>query len=137
VIRSRRLAGVLLAIYLLVVAFIVFLPTAGIASGSVHAIWSALQAAGAPGWVTPDGVEFVTNTLLFVPLSLLGHTFRPHWAWMRWLLAGLAGTLLIEAVQMVLLPDRSAALIDVIANTLGAVVGYAVVVLLTRGRVRL
>jgi glycopeptide antibiotics resistance protein len=136
VIRSRRLAGVLLVIYLLVVAFIVFLPTAGIASGSVHRIWSALHAVGAPDWVTPNGVEFLTNVLLFIPLSFLGHTFRPHWAWGRWLLAGLTGTLLIEAVQMVLLPDRSAALIDVVANTLGSLLGYAVVVLVTRARVR-
>jgi glycopeptide antibiotics resistance protein len=136
VIRSRRLAGLLLVIYLLVVAFIVFLPTAGIASGSVHLIWAALQAAGAPGWVTPHDVEFLTNVLLFMPLTLLGHAFRPHWGWMRWLLTGLAGTLLIEWVQMVLLSDRSAALIDVVANTVGAVLGYAVVVLLTRARVR-
>jgi glycopeptide antibiotics resistance protein len=136
VIHSRRLAGVLLAIYLLVVAFIVFLPTAGIASGSVHRMWAVLHAAGAPTWVTPSGVEFLTNVLLFIPLSFLGHTFRPHWAWGRWLLTGLAGTLVIEAVQMVLLPGRSAALIDVVANTLGAVLGYAVVVLATRARMR-
>ncbi len=125
-IRSRRVAAGLMAAYLAVVAWIVFLPTAAVASGSVHVIAALLQSAGFPPWITPTAVEFVTNVLLFVPASFLGRTFRPHWRWRHWLAAGLVGTLLIESVQYAFLSARSAQLMDVVANTLGAVVGYAV-----------
>jgi glycopeptide antibiotics resistance protein len=132
VILDRRLARLLMAAYLVVVAFIVWWPTPDHAIDSVSAIRSVLLTLGAPDWLTPLSIEFVTNVLLFVPLSVLGHTFRPHWRWGRWTLAGLAGTLLIETVQLLFLPSRSAALVDVVANTLGAVVGYAVVRVLRR-----
>lgn len=119
-----------MAVYLIVVAFIVWWPTAEVATASVGGIWEVTQEVGAPGWVTPTSVEFVTNVLLFVPLSFIGSTFRPDWRWGRWLLTGLAGTLLIEVVQMLFLPGRSAAVIDVVANTLGALVGFGLVLLL-------
>jgi glycopeptide antibiotics resistance protein len=121
-----------MAAYLVAVALIVWWPTADHAIGSVSAIRSALLAVGAPGWITPLSIEFVTNVLLFVPLSVIGHTFRPRWRWGRWALAGLAGTLLIETVQLLFIPGRSAALVDVVANTIGAVVGFAVMRLLQR-----
>jgi glycopeptide antibiotics resistance protein len=128
----RATAARLMAVYLVVVALIVFWPTAGHASGSVHGIWSALQVVGMPSWVTPKGVEFVTNVLLFVPLSFLGHTFRPHWRWQGWFAAGLTGTVLIELAQALFLPGRSPAIFDVAANTLGAVLGYLLVKAVSR-----
>lgn len=124
-----------MAVYLVVVAFIVWWPSAEVATGSVSGIWSVAQEAGAPTWLSPTTVEFVTNVLLFVPLSLIGNTFRPHWRWGGWLLTGLAGTLLIETVQGLFLPGRSAQTIDVVANTLGAVVGYAAVRVARRAEV--
>jgi glycopeptide antibiotics resistance protein len=124
---SRATAARLMAAYLIVVALIVFWPTAGHASGSVHGIWSALQVFGVPAWVTPKGIEFVTNVLLFIPLSFLGHTFRPHWRWQGWFVAGLTGTVVIELGQALFLPGRSPAIFDVTANTLGAVLGYLLV----------
>jgi len=112
-----------MALYLMIVALIVFWPTADVASGSVAGIWSLLSAWGL-GWISPTAVEFVTNVLLFVPLSFLGHTFLPHWRWQNWLLAGLAATILIELLQMIFLSGRSAQVFDLVANTLGALVGY-------------
>ena len=60
------------------------------------------------------------------PAGFLGRTFRPHFGWRQWLLVGLAGTLLIEAAQHLLLPGRAAELMDVVANTVGAVAGYLI-----------
>ena len=40
----------LMAVYVVVVAFIVFWPTADVASGSVLGIWSVIHALGAPAW---------------------------------------------------------------------------------------
>ncbi len=121
-----------MAVYLVVVALIVFWPTAEVASGSVNVISSTLQSAGAPPSVSPGRVEFVTNVMLFVPLSFLGNTFRPEWGWKGWLLAGLVGTFAIELTQMLLLPGRSPQVQDVVANTLGAVCGYLLVRLVRR-----
>lgn len=131
-IGSRRVAAVLMVLYAIVVAFIVFAPSAEVPSNSVRAIWQLLQAFGAPDSVTPNAVEFATNVLLFVPLSLLGSTFRPQWGWGRWFLVGLGLTASIELGQMLLLPGRSPALDDMVANTLGALLGYLLVVLFRR-----
>jgi glycopeptide antibiotics resistance protein len=119
-----RVAGPLLVVYLSVVAVIVFWPSGEMASNSVVRLWAVLDVVGVGGLISPLMVEFVTNVLLFVPLTLLGPTFRPAWRWARWLLAGLAGTAFIELSQMLLLPNRSPALLDVAANTFGALLGY-------------
>ena len=123
---SRRVAGPLLVAYLLVVAWIVFWPTADTASASVLNIWALLDRVGVGGLVSPSAVEFVTNVLLFVPLSFLGATFKPQWGLSQWLQAGLAATLAIETVQALFLPGRSPQLPDVVANTMGALAGYGV-----------
>ncbi|HEX6875613.1 MAG TPA: VanZ family protein [Nocardioidaceae bacterium] len=127
-ISSRGLAGALLLAYGLVVAFIVFWPTADVATGSVLGIWTLIQRIGAPGWISAWAIEFVTNALMFMPLSFLGSTFKPHWGWRHWLVAGLAGSSAIELTQWLLLSGRSAQLADVASNTLGALAGYGVVV---------
>jgi hypothetical protein len=128
---SRRTAGILMAAYAVLVALIVFWPTAAVASGSVHGIWSVLDMVGL-GWIPPSAIEFVTNTIMFMPLGYLGHTFKPRWGWRQWLVAGLAGTLTIELSQFLFLADRSAQIQDVVSNTLGAVLGYALVTRLTQ-----
>lgn len=118
-----------MGIYLLAVAWIVFLPSAAVATGSVSVIAALLHAAGLPFWVTPTAVEFVTNVLLFMPASFLGRSFRPRWRLVQWLMAGLVGTLFIEAVQHLMLPGRSAQVMDIVANTLGAAAGYGLALL--------
>jgi glycopeptide antibiotics resistance protein len=133
-IRSRRLASVLTLGYALLLGFVVFWPSGELATNSVYYIWRALDLLGAPAFVSPSSIEFLTNMLLFVPLSFLGSTYRPSWGWFQWLLAGLAGTLAIEFTQWVLLAGRSASLMDIISNTLGALLGYALVIVLRRFR---
>jgi VanZ family protein len=135
-IKSRRLAGALTVLYVLVVAFIVFAPTADFPSASVVYIWRGLQALGAPDYVTPGAVEFGTNVLLFVPLSILGSTFRPRWRLAAWTTAGVVGTAFIELSQALLLPGRSPELQDMVANTLGAVLGYLLMMPARRRRAR-
>ncbi len=135
-IRSRRVAATLMGIYVLVVAAIVFAPTADVPSESVTWMSAVLIGSGAPSWVTPGVMEFVTNVLLFIPLSFLGATFRPLWGWWSWLVAGLGFTLAIELGQMLFLPGRSPQSHDVVANTIGAVAGYAPVAVARRREVQ-
>ena len=135
VIGSRTTAGALLVAYAVVVAFIVFWPTADVASHSVQGIWSLLQKVDAPAWISTGVVEFATNAVMFMPLSIIGNTFRPQWGWRNWLVAGLAGTLAIEVSQWIFLPGRTFQLADLASNTLGALAGYGLVVLVRRRRV--
>lgn len=134
-IRSRRVAGLLLAVYVAVGALIVFWPSGDVASGSVVAIWDAVHEMGAPAWVSPHKIELGTNILLFVPLGFLGPTFKPQWRWAQWLLAGLAVSATIELTQLVFISARFADVTDVLSNTLGAVAGYLAAVVL-QGRRR-
>lgn len=67
------------------------------------------------------GVDFALNTVLFVPLGL-----GLRWLLGRWtvpLVIGAATTLLIESLQWRLIPGRDASIGDLIANTLGALIG--------------
>ena len=68
-------------------------------------------------------MEWGLNVLMFVPLSLLGSAFRPGWTWRDWIGVGFVASGLIELVQLVLLPNRVASFSDVVANTLGALIG--------------
>jgi hypothetical protein len=117
------MAGCLLALYLLVVGYLVFWPTADTPTESVSWLAGVLGALGAPEWITPRVVEFASNALLFVPITFLGSFVWPEWSWRRWLVAGLGASSLIELVQLVLLSGRSATVEDIAANTLGALAG--------------
>ena len=133
-VSDLRLATALMLGYGLVVAFIVFWPSADIASGSVHGLRAVLDRLRIPEVITPWHLEFVTNVLLFVPLSLLGATFRPRWRSVHWVGAGLLGTTVVEAGQWLFLPGRSTQLADLVANTSGALLGYLFVLLWSRWR---
>jgi glycopeptide antibiotics resistance protein len=123
----RIVAGLLLLLYLGVAAFIVLVPEGEIPTNSVTAISLLLQEMGAPAWFHGGNVEFVANVLLFVPLTMLGATLLPRWRWWHWLLAGFWLTIAVESWQLAFLPGRSPQLVDVVANTLGALLGYLLV----------
>jgi glycopeptide antibiotics resistance protein len=82
--------------------------------------------------------EFGGNLLLLVPFTLFAPMLWPRlrsWWWP--LAAGLGGSLAIELIQLGLslavgYPYRQADVDDVIINTAGAFLGYAVFVLLSR-----
>ncbi len=72
------------------------------------------------------GVDFVLNVVLFMPLGV-----GLRWLLGRWSLAALAGfgvTLLVETLQWRLIRGRDASLGDVLANTLGTIVGVWIAV---------
>lgn len=124
--RGRR-AGLLLLVYAAALALTVLSPVAPMALVRIAARW--MRDLGA--WFVRDGwVEFAANIVMFVPLSLL----LALWLWRtpaRGLLLACAASVAIELAQM-LLPSRVASLRDVIANVLGAVVGYLIAKILLR-----
>ncbi|MCS5713686.1 VanZ family protein [Herbiconiux sp. CPCC 205716] len=68
-------------------------------------------------------VEFTSNVLLFVPLGLLLGLLLGRRIWGLSVLVCFAGSAAIELTQYLFLPARFATVDDVIANTLGGLLG--------------
>ncbi|MHA7191231.1 VanZ family protein [Arthrobacter sp. MDT2-16] len=82
-----------------------------------------LHERGLPTFVTYGVLEFAANILMFVPLGLFWFLLTPPR--LRWWApaVGFALSTLIEATQFLLIPQRFATPYDVVANTLGTLVG--------------
>ena len=120
----RRAALLILATYLVFLAFVLLNPSADVPSSSVAWLSEIGTRAGLPApLVEPSRVEFICNVLILMPLSLLGSVLLPRLDWRDWTAYGfvLSGT--VEMLQAVLLPDRSATFSDVVANTSGILMG--------------
>jgi glycopeptide antibiotics resistance protein len=82
------------------------------------------------GWLTFDRAEYLANIALFVPVGLfLLLLFGSRFWWLA-LLAAVTMTSFIETVQKSI-PGRVSDDRDIAANTLGAVIGVAVGLVLT------
>lgn len=118
-------ARLLLVATVVTVAVIVFTPGPPDALGQQRlARWlDAVHRTWMPGWITFGLIEFLSNVVMFLPLGLFGAlALRGR----RYLVipggAALSGT--IELVQQLALPGRDGSWQDIVANTVGAVVGY-------------
>ena len=121
----RRGAFVLAAAYLVALALIAFWPTP-VDRGAhrpITTVLAHLHAHGAPAWFNYALVEFTANIALFVPVGLLGVILLGSARWWMAILAGFAASSLIELGQLIFLPSRYATIMDVIANTSGALLG--------------
>jgi hypothetical protein len=108
---SHRVAAALTAAAL---AFIAFMTLRPVDSGVALPAWCIV--CGPLG-----GVDFSLNTVLFVPfgLGLMWMTGQ----WRRSALIGAITTLCIESFQWRLIPGRDASLGDILANSMGTVIG--------------
>lgn len=123
---GRAITTTLLIAYGLAVAVVVFWPTPVDRGFDLQLLrFAAMVRANGMLWLTYEHVEFAGNVLLFVPIGIgLTLVLPPA---LHWLvpLAGLASSAVIELVQAVALPDRFGGPVDVLANTLGAALGWA------------
>jgi glycopeptide antibiotics resistance protein len=98
-------------------------------------VLDTLYGVGLPRFVTYGVVEFGANILMFLPLGLLVALALPRWLlWFSPLLCA-SLSLGIELCQALLLPHRFASILDVAANTLGAILGTLVAIVIVK-RVR-
>ena len=129
---SRPALRWLLAGYLVLVLRITLWPGLGVdpAVDWLEQTLAWLHARGLPEAVGVPLVEAVANVVMFVPLGLLlPLTVRALGGTRRWWAvgSGLLLSALIETCQLLFLPDRVPTLQDVAMNTLGALVGVALV----------
>ena len=93
------------------------------AYSTIQSLLARLHALGIPEWFNYGLVEFTANIALFVPLGLLSVILvGANRVWYP-ILAGFASSCLIELGQLIFLPSRFATPADVLANTLGTVLG--------------
>lgn len=92
----------------------------------VAQIVSATRALPGLGWFDYSALERTSNALMFAPLGAVLTALTRRW-WLAVLIA-LVLSAGVELAQAEFLPERTASLSDVIANTSGAVVGALVVV---------
>jgi len=85
------------------------------------------------GWESLDftRLEVIANVLVFVPIGILAFILVPRRLWPLALALGPAVSISIEAAQRLALPNRTATVSDVIANSGGALIGVALAILCT------
>ena len=134
--RRRRLLRAIAAAYAVALAVVLFWPSHVDGEGGFvrfDPLLDALAALGIPAWASYPWVEFAANSALFVPLGVLwasaARTPRLRRAASAALI-GAAVSIAVELGQRFLLDERTTDPRDVIANTLGSVLGVLATVLL-------
>ena len=119
------------ALYLSVLAVIAMWPThvdSGIDVVNTTAVGRWLLAQNLTPGEAYDLIQFSANVLLYLPLGALAMLAATRTRWWHAVILALAVSTIFELLQAVLRPGRTADPSDVIANTLGAAVGAAMVV---------
>jgi glycopeptide antibiotics resistance protein len=86
-------------------------------------------------WITYDRVEFTANILMFLPIGLFFLLLLGRRRWWLAILFGFFLTVVIETAQL-FIPGRVSDIRDIESNTIGAVIGVLVGLLLTWGKAR-
>src|SRR5213078_894016 len=119
-------AGVPLLVYVLVLAVVLFSPTSHVQAALVNDLVRAFRAVLPDSWATFTRVEVLMNAVIIAPLSLLGSRVWPRLRWQDWTAYAFVGASCVELVQGLLLPGRQASFSDIVANTIGAMLGALV-----------
>lgn len=82
-----------------------------------------LHSWGVPPWFNYSAVEMASNVILFLPLGALVTRILGPRLWWGGVAVGFLLSVLVELAQLLFLPARFASVIDVAANTAGALVG--------------
>lgn len=124
------------AAYVVALGLLVFAPWAWALNRVTVALYVYFRsdASVAPTGALPEHYGVLLNVLLFVPLGAF-FALVIRWAWWWVVLPAVIASGAIETVQGLWL-DREASWSDVVANTVGALLGAVAVSLLARARRR-
>jgi glycopeptide antibiotics resistance protein len=90
---------------------------------SIDKFFSVVHRHGVPDWFGYSELEFSANVVMFIPLGFFLALLPPARLWWLALLVCPALSIGIELTQATLLSGRFATVGDVVANSLGALVG--------------
>lgn len=125
----------MLLAYVAFLAYILLNPSASTPTTVVGRTAEVLEVLGAPPALTAGArVEFILNALMFAPIPFLGSWALPQVRWSEWVAWLFVASCAVEGFQAFFLSARSAQFDDVVANTLGGVLGAGVVVVMRRAR---
>jgi glycopeptide antibiotics resistance protein len=130
--RHHPILTVVTFVYLGVVGWITLGPQP-FDEGSDSLVWRLLHLLGRfplTDWVTYSLLEFWANVAMFVPVGLFFVLLLGRRRWWLAIALGVLLTCAIEFVQM-FLPDRVSDPRDILANSVGALVGVVVAVVVT------
>ncbi len=86
-------------------------------------------------WITFDLLEFSANVALFIPFGVFFVLLLGRGRWWLAILLGVTTTVVIEFAQLVI-PNRVSDARDLLANSIGAVVGTLLALVLTAAKAR-
>lgn len=132
--RHRAVLAAALAGYTVFLALVLGWPTPvdAPARGALREILKRLHDAGVSEWVSYAKIEFGANIALFVPVGLLvALALRRRQRWLA-VLAGFGLSFAAELAQGLLRAQRVSSLRDVVANTLGTLIGVGIATLIAR-----
>ena len=124
---TRRILAIALVVYLAFVGFVTLNPAPPDPARN-ELLLAVLRVIP----ISYEAVEFTANVGMFVPIGVLVATLSRHW-WIGFVV-GIALTCGIEFTQL-FMPARFPSVSDLVANSLGALIG-AVAVALFRSRLR-
>lgn len=96
--------------------------------GSISTLVLWLHAHGIPAWLDYPSIEFTANIALFIPVGLLVVVLAGARRWWLGPVGGALVSTVIELAQHFFLPERFATVNDVVANSLGALLGAGLAV---------
>ena len=125
--RIRAVAALACLVYVAFLAMVLTQPQPTVAEGVVGGVARWLDGLGLPAWATEGSrVEFVLNAGMFAPAVLLAAVALPRHPWANWVVYGFVASGAVELCQGLFLSARTAQMVDVVANTLGALAGAVV-----------
>jgi len=130
--RRHPILSLVTLVYLAVVAWVTLGPQPFDDSHD-GLLWRALAAFARydlTDWLTFQRVEFTANVFMFVPVGMFLLLLFGRRGWWAALAAGVIMTCVIEFVQL-FLPDRVSDVSDIIANSLGTLIGVILVLIVT------
>ena len=133
-IRRHPLLSALAAAYVVALAWITLTPApfGGARTALMARLATMLAEFGPTRWITPAGLEFTANLVLFIPFGLLFLALFGRGRWLGILFAGFIASCWIELAQSVWLPMRDANPLYVVAHVAGTAVGVSIAVAMTR-----
>ncbi|CAN5170498.1 hypothetical protein BH09ACT2_BH09ACT2_19420 [soil metagenome] len=135
--RRHPILSLATVAYLAIVGWITLGPQP-INTGNGYWLWRALRFFSnhdSTRWLTYDRVEFLANLAMFVPIGIFFVLLFGRRLWFMSVISGVLLTVAIEFAQR-FIPGRVSDVRDLVANSLGTVVGVLVALLLTQAKAR-